>query len=171
MVNKGFSLIEMLVVVVVIGVLATFGHTLYLTYVERSKISEALSVLEEYQAAALAYRARYGTFSAYYALFTSSDQSGLVTGSPTDTSAEKQINMKYVQNITADTGTSGSNTYILLGAELQHDGIIISGSDFVYMAGVQTPAGIVTWECGTSASKGNTINSNYLPATCQASLP
>lgn len=169
--NFAFSFLEILVVLVIISALSAFGHQMYLSYNERAKVTEAINVLEEYQANAMGLRARSGTISPYYVLFTDSDQTGLITGSPNSSSASRQVNLKNITTITADSGTSGANTYLLLGASLAHDGVIVDGADFVYMAAIETPAGLVTWLCGTSASKGNTIDEDYLPQTCRASLP
>lgn len=169
--KRGFSLLEILVVIVIIGLLAVFGHAEYLSYVQRAKISEALNILEQYQSIAMQERARNGSMDPYNILFSNSDQGGYVSGSAGSGSAEKNVNLKYVSNIVAFSGTSGSNTYLLLGAQLQDDGIFVTGADFVYVAAIETPAGLLTWQCGISASKGNTIDPTYLPQTCQESLP
>lgn len=170
--RRGYSLLEILVIIVIISLLGVFGHTAYLAYVERSKITEALNILEEYQTTALQVRARTGKMAPYYVLFTDADQTGLVTGTPTSTSASKQVNLKYVNTIAAFSGTDiNGNNYLLLGAQLQDDGIFVSGADFVYIAGIETPSGVLTWECGASASQANTIPTEYLPQTCQADLP
>ncbi len=169
--HSAFSLIEILVTIVIISALAVFGHAQYITYQQRAKVNEALNLLEEYQTSAIGVRARTGAMAPYYVLFSDSDQTGLVTGTPTGDSASKTVDLKYVDDIVAYRGTSGSNNYILIGAKLQDDGIFVSGADYVYVAGVETPAGILTWSCGTSVSRANTVDSKYLPKTCQASLP
>lgn len=168
--KRAFSLLEMLVVIVILAALATFGHAMYVAYVTRSKINEALNVLEEYQAQALALRARSGTIDPYYVLFPDGDETGLISGTPGSSSA-KTVGLKYVTEVTADTGTSGSNTYILLGAKLANDNVITTGADFVYVVGTQTPTGTLSWQCGISTSKGNTLDPAYLPSTCQNVLP
>ena len=169
--SLAFSFLEILVIVAIISVLAMFGHQTYVSYNERAKVTEAINVLEEYQSIALGLRARNGAMQPYYVLFTDADQTGLVSGSPNGTSASKQVALKNVTLVTADSGTSGANNYLLLGAQIAHDGTIIDGADFVYIAGVETPSGLLTWQCGISASKGDTINQDYLPTTCRASLP
>lgn len=172
MVRKGFSLLEILVVIVILSLLAVFGHSTYLGYVERAKVNEALNLLEEYQTAAINLRARSGTIAPYYVLFSDSDQTGLITGSPASASASKQVNLKYVNTVAAFTGTdTGGNTYILLGAQLQHDNVAVDDADFVYIAGIQTPSGVLTWACGISISQANTLDPEYLPKTCQSTLP
>ena len=169
--RAAFSLLELLVVIVILGSVSAFGYVGYTKYIVRAQISEALRILEEYKVTAAALRARSGTIQPYYVLFTDANLVGFVSGTPNGSSAVKQVGLKYVNTITADSGTSGANTYILLGAALNNTNRILAGADHVYIAGVQTPAGVLTWTCGASASKANTIPSEYLPDECQDTLP
>lgn len=168
---KAFSLLEILIVIALISLLSVFAHSEYIAYVQRAKISEALNILEEYQTHAIALRARSGSIAPYYVLFTDADQTGLITGTPAGTSASKTVDLKYVDNIVAISGTSGGEDYILLGAQLQHDGPIVEDEDFVYVAGIENSSGVLRWECGVSASQANTVNTKFLPPTCQSDLP
>lgn len=169
--RTGFTLLELLVVIVILGTVSTIGYVEYAKYVVRAQVSEAFMLLEEYKITAAALRARSGTIKPYYVLFTDSNQSGFISGTPTGTSAVKQVDLKYVNMITADTGADNGNTYILLGASLKNTNRIVAGADHVYIAGIQTPEGLFAWTCGTSASKGNTLPSEYLPESCQNTLP
>jgi prepilin-type N-terminal cleavage/methylation domain-containing protein len=169
--RSAFTLLELLIVIVILGTVSAIGYVGYTKYVVRAQISEAFRVLEEYKVTAAALRARSGTIKPYYVLFTDANTTGFVSGTPNGTSAVKQVGLKYVDTITADSGTAGSNTYILLGAGLNNTNRILAGADHVYIAGVQTPGGLFTWTCGASASKGDTIPSDYLPEACQDTLP
>jgi len=169
--QRAFSLIEIMVVLAIISILATIGHSLYISYVMRAKVNEAMKVLEEYQAIASGLRSRTGQIAPYYVLFTVNDTTGFVSVSSNGARAVKSVALKYVSTVSADSGTSGSNTYILLGAGLVQDSVIVAGADHVYLAGTETPAGVVTWQCGISTSKGDTIPSSYLPKSCLNSLP
>jgi prepilin-type N-terminal cleavage/methylation domain-containing protein len=60
----GFSLVELSVVVIIIGVLAAFGVPRMLKSVERSKASEAFKYLAAVRAAQERYQAREGTYAA-----------------------------------------------------------------------------------------------------------
>ena len=60
----GFSLVELSVVVIIIGVLAAFGIPRMLKSVERSKAAEAFKYLAAVRAAQERYQAREGTYAA-----------------------------------------------------------------------------------------------------------
>ena len=62
--NRGFTLVELAVVVVIIGVLAAFGVPRFLDSVERSKAAEAFNTLSAIREAQERYQARQGTYAA-----------------------------------------------------------------------------------------------------------
>jgi prepilin-type N-terminal cleavage/methylation domain-containing protein len=61
--RRGFTLVELAVVVVIIGVLAAFGVPRFLQSVERSKASEAFGYLAAMRSAQERYQAREGTYA------------------------------------------------------------------------------------------------------------
>ena len=65
--RSGFSLVELSVVVIIIGVLAAFGIPRMLKSVERSKASESFKFLAAVRAAQERYQAREGTYTAVLA--------------------------------------------------------------------------------------------------------
>jgi prepilin-type N-terminal cleavage/methylation domain-containing protein len=63
-VKKGFTLLELVVVIIILGILATLGIGQYLTMVERSRGAEARSIMGQIRNAAAAHYLEYGTVAA-----------------------------------------------------------------------------------------------------------
>ena len=61
--QRGFTLVELAIVIVIIGVLASFGVPRFRDAVERSKAGESMNYLSAVRAAQERYHAREGTYA------------------------------------------------------------------------------------------------------------
>ena len=62
--KKGFTLLELIIVIIVLGILATLGFTQYTRVVERGRTAEAKTVLGQIRTAQQAYYLEYGSYAA-----------------------------------------------------------------------------------------------------------
>ena len=72
----GFSLIEMMIVVAIIGILAAIAVPSYISYVQRSRTAEAITFLAEIRQRQEAYRAEFGQYCSVSAAPGSAIDSG-----------------------------------------------------------------------------------------------
>ena len=139
--QQGFTLIELMIVVAIIGILAAIAIPAYQDYTIRAQVSEGLSLSGGAKAAVTEYFQDTGGFP------PSNTVAGL--------SAAGSISGKYVTSVTV--GANGVLT-VLYGGDAHST---ISGQDITL-----TPTdagGSVTWAC---ASGGNPAN-KHLPAACR----
>jgi prepilin-type N-terminal cleavage/methylation domain-containing protein len=68
--NPGFTTIELLVGVAIVGILAALAIPSFKTYVYRSRVTEAVTVLNEIKSRQEAYRSRFGNYAAVSGMTT-----------------------------------------------------------------------------------------------------
>lgn len=144
--QRGFTLVELMIVVAIIGILASLAIPAYQEYITRSQVSEAVSLLSSGKTPFGEYFADKGVW-------------------PGITDVMGNTHGKYTASITVsgtpiNTGTSPSITLMAVMKASEVNSIITSGTVLLH-----TTDGGKNWIC---VSGGTTpINSRYLPAACR----
>ena len=145
-IQKGFTLIELMIVVAIIGILAAIALPAYQDYMIRTKVSEAVL------AASSGRTAVAETFS----------QKGTMALSQASMGVQDQVS-RYVSSV-AYTGTGATTGDIVVTtATATNVGLGAATNKTMILRGTgDTTVGTVAWTCG----KG-TIDPKYLPSSCK----
>ena len=137
--QSGFTLIELMIVVAIIGILAAIAIPAYQDYTIRAQVSEALSLADGAKTAVAEYYTNYGTMP--------SDNAAAGLATNTD------INGKYVTQVTVSNG--------LITATLGNDVNAKVDGNTVDLSPV-TAVGSIKWVCKSNA------DNKYVPSACRS---
>ncbi|HEZ0075194.1 TPA: pilin [Neisseria meningitidis] len=158
--QKGFTLIELMIVIAIVGILAAVALPAYQDYTARAQVSEAILLAEGQKSAVTEYYLNHGEWPG------DNTSAGVASSS--------EIKGKYVQSVTVANG--------VITAQMASSGVNkeIKGKKLSLWAKRQ--AGSVKWFCGQPVKRANTatdaaitadtdtngkIDTKHLPSTCR----
>jgi type IV pilus assembly protein PilA len=141
-VQKGFTLIELMIVVAIIGILAAMALPAYQDYTKRSHVSEGLTLAGSLKQAVAEYRADKGEWPS-----SNSAAGAAMTGSITG-NAVKSV------GITAGGGTVSPTITITFNTKVENNGTLLLQPS--------SSAGGMKWNCHTGS-----VANKFRPAACR----
>jgi len=138
-IQKGFTLIELMIVVAIIGILAAIAIPAYQDYLIRSQVTEGLNMAAAAKASVAEFEANRGLWP------TNNAAAGL--GVATD------INGKYVASVTV---TNGLIT-VTFGGDA-NTAIVTAPTNTIQLQPFVSPNGDVIWKCGEGTVPGTASN-------------
>ncbi|PJK00510.1 prepilin-type cleavage/methylation domain-containing protein [Lysobacteraceae bacterium NML91-0213] len=139
--QKGFTLIELMIVVAIIAILAAIALPAYQDYVARSQVSEGMSLSAGAKTAVAEYYANHGAYPANNAAAGVSP-AGSITG-------------KYVSGTTIANGViTVAYAKTATSAKVRGGSLALSPTD---------RGGSIEWACAAGAG----MEAKYLPSSCR----
>ena len=146
-VQKGFTLIELMIVVAIIAILAAIAISQYQDYVIRSQVSEGSSLADGVKTAV-------GEFVNNTGRFPPANQSAGLA-------AAASINGSYVETVTI---TNGLITAQYSNVAPQKANISINDRQLLFSP--ITQAGSIKWNCKSSTVAANALKQKWCPSSC-----
>ncbi|ENX7411116.1 pilin [Neisseria gonorrhoeae] len=157
--QKGFTLIELMIVIAIVGILAAVALPAYQDYTARAQVSEAILLAEGQKSAVTEYYLNHGEWP------EDNDKAGVASAS--------KIIGKYVQKVEVAKG--------VVTAQMASSNVNKEIKDKKLSLWAKREAGSVKWFCGRPVTRaaadndavnadndaGNAIETKHLPSTCR----
>ena len=153
--QNGFTLIELMIVVAIIGILAAIAIPAYQNYTIRAQVTEGLTLGDGWKTAISEYFANTGNWPA---------QANLTGTAPSIGKYESGVTVKAGGVIDITYGAQANSR--VNGCILDIVPYVNANNDLVWRCGLATVPANAT--IATGAANGTTVPAQYLPVSCHA---